>query len=303
MPKKKKPSLLLILGQLFTDSIWDIGLAVVSGGYLFYRFYTADLAMLEQIPVWAWWAVLVFFTFRIIVKGVQIYRKDLESQNSSSEPPGKRKGKVNKAGNQSVAMQDVNNSPVTQNFYQEKSNIQRNTNPILRIRDYGNQTKELFGTNNYAVAYDTLFIDIFNKQKSGSAERVWSNIEWINVDGAAEVSHRGRWHIATETMRNEKIKENLQYRNIDSNQSPQRLYFAWTTKDNTDNHFYGLERDMDGVDSWGYEKYKLDAEQYIVKITLYGNNGVKQEFRYRIKNNNGKISITDTLTNESKKRN
>ena len=58
---------------------------------------------------------------------------------------------------------------------------------------------------------------------------------------------------------------------------------------------------MDGRDSWGTTKYQLKGKQYIVRITLQGNNGVKQEFKYRVKNRNGKISITEALTDESKK--
>jgi hypothetical protein len=190
---------------------------------------------------------------------------------------------------------------ITQNLVPEKS--RSTTKPILRIKDYGNEVKDLYGINDFVVGYDTLFIDVFNKQKSGAAERVWSKIEWINENAVVEVTHRGRWHIASATMKNETIKENLQYRNIDSNQAPQRLYFAWTSKDNHENCFYGLERDMDGRDSWGSQKYKLEAEEYTARITLLGNNGVKQQFRYRIRNNAGKMSIVEALTNESKKRN
>jgi hypothetical protein len=105
MSKKKKPSYLLILGQLFTDSIWDIGIAFLSGGYLIYR-QREDIAMLEQIPVWVWWAVLVFFILRIAVKGVQIYRKELEAQNSLNKPERKRKKKSNKTVNGGIAIQD-----------------------------------------------------------------------------------------------------------------------------------------------------------------------------------------------------
>lgn len=179
---------------------------------------------------------------------------------------------------------------ITQNLGQEKS--RRGTNAILRIRDYGNQDK---------LGYDTLYIEIFNKQKMGVAEKVWAEIEWINENSAVKVSHRGRWHIATQTMKNETVKENLQYRNIDSNQAPQKLHFAWTPKNNTEKCFYGLERDMNGNDSWGYPNYKLEAEEYTAKITLQGNNGVKQQFKYRVRNNNGKISIIEALTNESRK--
>lgn len=189
---------------------------------------------------------------------------------------------------------------ITQKFVQEKSKL--SANPILRIKDYGNQVKDLYGVNDYVVGYDTLYIDVFNKQKNGVAEKVWAKIEWVNNNSVVEVSHRGRWHIASETMRNETIKENLQYRNIDSNQAPHRLYFAWTPKNNNEKYFYGLERDMDGRDSWGHPKYKLEAEEYTVKITLQGNNGVKQQFKYRIRNNEGKISIVEALTKESKKR-
>jgi hypothetical protein len=189
---------------------------------------------------------------------------------------------------------------ITQNLGQEKS--RRGSNPILRIRDYGNEPKNLYGINDFVVGYDTLYIDIFNKQKFGVAEKVWAKIEWINENSVVEVSHRGRWHIASETMKNETVKENLQYRNIDSNQAPQRLYFAWTPKNNIEKYFYGLERDMDGRDSWGYPKYKLEAEEYTAKITLQGNNGVKQQFKYRVRNSNGKILIIEALTNESRKR-
>lgn len=187
---------------------------------------------------------------------------------------------------------------ITQNLVPEKS--RSSTKPILRIKDYGNEVKDLYGMNDFVVGYDTLYIDIFNKQKSGVAERVWSKIEWINKNSVVEVVHRGRWHIATATMKNETVKENLQYRNIDSNQAPQRLYFAWTPKNNHENCFYGLERDMDGRDSWGSPKYKLEAEEYTAKITLLGNNGVKQQFKYRIRISDGKMSIVEALNNESK---
>jgi hypothetical protein len=190
---------------------------------------------------------------------------------------------------------------ITQNLVPEKSRSA--TKPILRIKDYGNEVKDLYGVNDFVVGYDTLFIDVFNKQKSGAAERVWSKIEWVNENAVVEVTHRGRWHIASATMKNETIKENLQYRNIDSNQAPQRLYFAWTSKDYHENCFYGLERDMDGRDSWGSPKYKLEAEEYTARITLLGNNGVKQQFKYRIRNNAGKMSNVEALTNESRKRN
>jgi hypothetical protein len=115
------------------------------------------------------------------------------------------------------------------------------------------------------------------------------------------LSHHGRWHIATKTMEHEKVKENLQYRNFDSNQSVQRLYFACINNDSLDKCLYGLERNMDGIDSWDKDEYKLSAEQYTVRITLRGNNGLSQEFMYKVKNNNGKISIVEALTNESRK--
>ena len=177
---------------------------------------------------------------------------------------------------------------VNQRFYIE------NFGEMILAETYINH-KEITGE------YDTLFIDIFNKQNRGSAEKVWSLIEWMNNKEKVLISHHGRWHIATATMKNERTKENLQYINFDSNRHTQRLYFAWANKNSQDKHFYGLERDMDGNDSWNGQKYKLDAKQYIVRITLQGNNGVKQEFKYKVKNDRGKMAIVKALTNESEK--
>jgi len=303
MPKKKRISLPKILFSVLGTSVLWIILVLIPAGIQIYQFFGGTVNMLDNLPSWVWFAPLYIYIVYVFGRTIYEYQKELKEDNSSNQPIRKRKEKVNKANNQGIAMQDVNNSPVTQNFYQEKSKLHQNTKPILRIRDYGNEIKNLYGINDFVVGYDTLYIDIFNKQKMGNAERVWSQIEWINDNTIVEVSHRGRWHIATKTMQNEPVKEDLQYRIIDSNQAPQRLYFAWTPKENKEKHFYGLERDMDGRDSWGHEKYKLEEDEYIVKITLQGNDGVKQQFKYRIRNDDGKISIVEALTNESKTRN
>lgn len=57
---------------------------------------------------------------------------------------------------------------------------------------------------------------------------------------------------------------------------------------------------MDGRNSWGHPKYKLEAEEYTVEDHLHGNNGVKQQFKYRIRNNEGKISIVEALTKDQR---
>lgn len=175
--------------------------------------------------------------------------------------------------------------------------------PILSVKDYGNEHKPTYARFESTLVgdYDTLFIDIYNQQKRSVAERVWAQVEWIKGSTKVVLSHRGRWHIATGTIDNEPVRENLQYCDIHSNQSPQRLYFAWTYYDGRENSFHGLERDMDGRDSWGTSNYLLGDKSYKVRITLQGNNGVYQEFLYTVKNDNGKISIEKALTAESKK--
>ena len=173
--------------------------------------------------------------------------------------------------------------------------------PILRVKEYGNANKKTYLPFDSTLTgdYDTLIIDVFNKQVKGFAEKVWSEIEWIK-NGETVLTHRGRWHIAADTMWNEPVKENLQYRDIGSNQSAEKLYFAWTYADGRENCFHGLERDADGRDSWGTSKYTLNDKEYTVRITLHGNDGIHQEFIYVVKNDGGKISIKKALTNESK---
>ena len=192
--------------------------------------------------------------------------------------------------------------------YQRKS-----FHPILRISNYGNDLKSIYSeftdregkqAVGYTSIYETLFIEIFNKQKRGIAKRVWADIEWVKMNeenGEVEVSHRGRWHLATDTIKNEKVRENLQYLDFDSNRSIQKLYFAHTIKNDVNHRWYGLERDMNGNDLWGNLKNELSAKQYIVRITLRGNDDVIQKFKYKVKNDEGRISIVEALTNESKK--
>jgi len=172
--------------------------------------------------------------------------------------------------------------------------------PVLRIKKYGNERKEVHTRfENILVGdYDTLYIDVVNKQTRGVAERVWSNIEWIRR-GRPVLSHHGRWHIATDTTMNETGKENLRHRNLGSNQPAERLYFAWTHNDGREDGFHGLERDMDGNDSFGTKRYLLTGKEFIVRITLQGNDGVHQEFMYAVKNINGKIFIEKALTHDS----
>jgi hypothetical protein len=189
------------------------------------------------------------------------------------------------------------------------------TTPILRIKDYGNEMKSLFKPlwsqylsedclvpQETKVLYDTLYIDVSNKQKRGLAEKVWSTIEWLDENENLRLSHQGRWHISTQTMNNEKVKENLHYQDFDSNQSIHRLYFACINNDAPNKCLYGLERNMDGIDSWdNVQGYRLGAIKYVVRIILRGRNSVYQEFKYRVKNAEGKISIEDALTSESQK--
>lgn len=198
----------------------------------------------------------------------------------------------------------------TKIHYEQEDNINnleaqleeiKKSKPILRIKDYGNERKAMHQRFEDKITgdYDTLYVDVYNQQTKSDSIRVWSKIEWIQGRKIV-LSHHGRWHIATSTIDNEPIRENLQYRDIYSNQSVQRLYFAWSYHDRRESGFHGLERDMDGRDSWGTKKYLLNGKEYKVRITLQGNEGVHQEFMYAVKNDEGGISIGEALTNESK---
>ena len=116
---------------------------------------------------------------------------------------------------------------------------QKDKVPTLRIRDFGNAPKTLshdvwdtdFVEKRITLSrevtgeFDTLFIEVFNKQSEVGAERVWSVVEWINDKNEVLLHHCGRWHIPTETMKNEKVKENLQYRDLDFEPIPSNDIF------------------------------------------------------------------------------
>jgi hypothetical protein len=51
----------------------------------------------------------------------------------------------------------------------------------------------------------------------------------------------------------------------------------------------------------GFSRIYARFKNYEVKITLSGKDGVHQEFRYSVINENGKISILKALTIESEK--
>ena len=194
-----------------------------------------------------------------------------------------------------------------------EANRYKREKPILRVVNFGDEEKPLYrefhsrslgggpeimqGSMTITTKYHSLFIEIFNTQKVSIAERVWANIEWMNEAGKSLFSHQGRWHIASPNT--EGKKEELQFVDFDSNGHPRKLHFASVNLSRQDKFFYGLGREMDGKESWDNPKYRLDGEHYIVKITLRGNNGVKQEFKYSVRNDNGKISIVKALTNES----
>jgi hypothetical protein len=204
---------------------------------------------------------------------------------------------------------------ILQNKINNLEREKEETTPVLRIKDYGNEHKDMHRPlwSNYLYEeykqaqetifhYDTLFVDVFNKQKRGAAEKVWSTIEWINENGNLVLTHQGRWLIATQTMNNEKVRENLQYQDFDTNQSVHRLYFACINNGDPKRCLYGLERNMDGKDSWDNNpKYRLEASRYIVKIILRGSNSVYQEFKYGVRNYEGIVYIEKALTDESVK--
>ncbi len=116
---------------------------------------------------------------------------------------------------------------------------QKDKVPTLRIRDFGNAPKTLshdvwdtdFVEKRITLSrevtgeFDTLFIEVFNKQSEVGAERVWSVVEWINDKNEVLLHHCGRWLIPTETMKNEKVKENLQYRDLNFEPIPSNDIF------------------------------------------------------------------------------
>jgi hypothetical protein len=171
--------------------------------------------------------------------------------------------------------------------------------PILRVGRFGCEEKPIYKTfyDAYGVAqahtttiYDTLYIQVFNAQKYKDAKKVWANVEWLDMNGSVLLSHQGRWHIAN--PENETKPENLQYVDLDSNGHPEKLHFACINKSKGDKFFYGLAREDISKESWDKPKYKLDKELYVVRITLRGNNDVKQEFKYIVSNNNGNLLLS-----------
>ena len=189
-----------------------------------------------------------------------------------------------------------------------EANRYKREKPILRVADYGEEPKTLYPQGIWIGGledqkpkeekYRTLFIEVFNKQEHSIAKRVWASIEWMNQRGKVLLTHQGRWHIASPNTAEK--KEELQFVDFDSNRHSRRLHFASINIARND-RFYGLGREMDGKESWDNAEYELDRKQYVVRITLRGNNGVKQEFKYSIRNRNGSLSIVKALTSESRK--
>lgn len=185
---------------------------------------------------------------------------------------------------------------------------------IVRIKDYGSEEKKIrkgafddyFSENrinkfdtDIIATFETLYIEIFNIGRS-DVKKVWSNIEWINEDGKIELSHQGRWYIASSNQY-QKI-EDLQYIDLDSNRHSRKLHFACINKNNKSSEFYGLCRDSDGKETWdSYPNFKLKKLHYSVKITLQGNGKFTQEFRYQVINKGGNLFIERGLTEESEK--
>lgn len=180
------------------------------------------------------------------------------------------------------------------NDYQNKS-----LRPILRVKNYGSEEKPIYktvalmngmgGVGNIKIDYDTLFIVVFNAQKHRDAKRVWSNVEWMDFEGHIILSHQGRWHIAN--PQNVPKPEDLQYVDLDSNGHPEKLHFASINKTENNNYIYGLAREDISKESWDNPKYKIPIGTYVVKITLSGNNDVKQIFKYRVSVIQGKLNM------------
>ena len=149
--------------------------------------------------------------------------------------------------------------------------------------------------------YDTLFIEVFNNPERingiPTAVDVWSWVEWYSLDEKTLMrEHSGRWWIPNPNL--EKNKERLLYRDINANGDPQKLHFAIKAK--TEKRFYGLCRDKGDRGIIRDDRYKLEDEQYIVKIKLTGSN-IFQELKFRIERKGTKFSIMEALTDESKK--
>jgi hypothetical protein len=185
------------------------------------------------------------------------------------------------------------------NEYQNKS-----LKPIICVKNFGVEEKPTFtplwstakldrqgGFETVKTIFDTLYIDVYNKQKNCDAKRIWSLVEWFDKEMHPVLSHQGRWHIIN--PENEEKKENLQYIDLYSNRHPERLHFACINKTNYEGYFTGLERDKGGISSWDNPKYRLYGQDgYLVKITLQGNDDVNQAFIFIVHMREGKLDIS-----------
>jgi hypothetical protein len=77
-------------------------------------------------------------------------------------------------------------------------------------------------------------------------------------DNKVVLSHQGRWHIADPNK--EEKKENLRFVDFDSNGYPIQLHFACINKGKNEKKFHGLERKMDGTETWDFPEYMLDSK-------------------------------------------
>ena len=115
MPKKKKLSLFLVFMETLSEALIQFIGFIVSAGVGFTQSYGRTIKMIDSFPAWMWWALSGVFLLWVFAKGFQVYRKESDALQESNKVSGKRKRKSNKAESGSLAMQDVSNSPVTQN--------------------------------------------------------------------------------------------------------------------------------------------------------------------------------------------
>lgn len=122
MPKKKKPSVSkILLGVLATSVLWVI-LVFIPAGIQIYEFLGGSVAMLDEYPAWVWFAPLVMYIIYVAGRTIYLYRKELDKYNSLKTISRKGEAKSNKAEKDSIAMQDVKNSPVN-SYNTTKTNI------------------------------------------------------------------------------------------------------------------------------------------------------------------------------------
>ena len=157
-----------------------------------------------------------------------------------------------------------------------------NSKPVIRAKNPVVAEKGFQG----GIKKDAISISVWNISPNSVAEKVYATVTWFNSHGKKVTENHGRWWISTEDQAKLRSSE-MQTVDLHSNGMANDLHFAIEAPGEKPFHAWHREND-------GSEKFTgLDERKYRVKIHLQSSNSAVADYDYRVKNENGKLSIKE----------